>query len=176
MTRSDARPLLTVDFRACIVVVFVIRVRSSGVVFSILTETAKLLMFFVEVKMRKILAVLSIAGLALMACGGGGASSPEDAVNGMFDAMKSGDIDAMAQYLPEDERSEITEMSDEEKEMAQGMLAMLSAMEYEIKGTEIDGDVAVVTIEITFMGETEEEDVELTQENGTWVVTSGGMF
>ncbi|MEN8208754.1 MAG: hypothetical protein ABFR50_05845, partial [Candidatus Fermentibacteria bacterium] len=114
--------------------------------------------------MRKILAVLSIAGLALMACGGGGASSPEDAVNGMFDAMKSGDIDAMAQYLPEDERSEITEMSDEEKEMAQGMLAMLSAMEYEIKGTEIDGDVAVVTIEITFMGETEEEDVELTQE------------
>ncbi len=131
-----------------------------------------------EVKMRKILAVLSIAGLALMACGGGGgASSPEDAVKGMFDAMKSGDIDAMAQYMPEDERSEITEMSDEEKEMVQGMLAMMSAIEYEIKGTEIDGDVAVVTIEITFMGETEEEDVELMLENGSWVVTSGGgMF
>lgn len=128
--------------------------------------------------MRKILAVLSIAGLAIMACGGGGgASSPEDAVNGMFDAMKSGDIDAMAQYMPEDQRSEITEMSDEEKEMVQGMLAMMSAIEYEIKGTEIDGDVAVVTIEITFMGETEEEDVELMKENGVWVVTEGGgMF
>ena len=128
--------------------------------------------------MRKFLAVLSIAGLALMACGGGGgASSPEDAVKGMFDAMKSGDIDAMAQYMPEDQRSEITEMSDEEKEMVQGMLAMMSAIEYEIKGTEIDGYVAVLTIEITFMGETEEEDVELMKENGVWVVTEGGgMF
>ncbi len=127
--------------------------------------------------MRKILAVLSIAGLALMACGGGGgASSPEDAVNGMFAAMKSGDIDAMAQYMPEDERSEITDMSDEEKEMVEGMLAMMAAIEYEIKGSEIDGDVAVVTIEISFMGETEEEEVELTLENGSWVVTSGGMF
>ena len=127
--------------------------------------------------MRKILAVLSIAGLALMACGGGGgASSPEDAVNGMFAAMKSGDIDAMAQYMPEDERSEITDMSDEEKEMVEGMLVMMSAIEYEIKGSEIDGDIAVVTIEISFMGETEEEEVELMLENGSWVVTSGGMF
>ena len=127
--------------------------------------------------MRKILAVLSIAGLALMACGGGGgASSPEDAVNGMFAAMKSGDIDAMAQYMPEDERSEITDMSDEEKEMVEGMLVMMAAIEYEIKGSEIDGDVAVVTIEISFMGETEEEEMELTLENGSWVVTSGGMF
>lgn len=127
--------------------------------------------------MRKIIAVLSIAGLVFMACGGGGgASSPEDAVKGMFDAMKSGDIDAMAQYMPEDERAEITEMSDEEKEMIQGMLAMMSAIEYEIKGTEIDGDVAVVTIEITWMGETEEEDVELMKENGVWVVTDGGAM
>jgi len=126
--------------------------------------------------MRKILAVLGFAGLIVMACGGGGASSPEDAVNGMFDAMKSGDIDAMAQYLPEDERSEITDMSDEEKEMIQGMLAMMSAIEYEIKGTEIDGDVAVVIIEMTFMGETNEEEVELMMENGNWVVVSGGMF
>ncbi len=127
--------------------------------------------------MRKILAVLSIAGLALMACGGGGgASSPEDAVNGMFAALKSGDIDAMVQYMPEDERSEITDMSDEEKEMVEGMLVMMSAIEYEIKGSEIDGDIAVVTIEISFMGETEEEEVELMLENGNWVVTSGGMF
>ncbi len=116
--------------------------------------------------MRKILAVLSIAGLVFMACGGG-ASSPEDAVNGMFDAMKSGDIDAMAQYLPEDERSEITEMSDEEKEMVQGMMAMTSAIEYEIKGTVIDGETAVVTVEVTFMGNTDEQEMDLMLENGS---------
>ncbi|NOQ21812.1 MAG: DUF4878 domain-containing protein [Candidatus Aegiribacteria sp.] len=125
--------------------------------------------------MRKILAVLGVVGLVFMACGGG-VSSPEDTVNGMFDAMKSGDIDAMAQYMPEDERSEITDMSDEEKEMVEGMLTMMSAIEYEIKGTEINGDIAVVTIEINFMGEIDESDVELMLENGSWVVTSGGMF
>ncbi|MCK4807722.1 MAG: DUF4878 domain-containing protein [Candidatus Aegiribacteria sp.] len=125
--------------------------------------------------MRKILAVLSIAGLVFMACGGG-ASSPEDAVNGMFDAMKSGDIDAMAQYLPEDERSEITEMSDEEKEMVQGMMAMTSAIEYEIKGTVIDGETAVVTVEVTFMGNTDEQEMDLMLENGSWVIVGGAMF
>ncbi len=129
-----------------------------------------------RLEMRKILTVLGFVGLVVMACGGGGASSPEDAVNGMFAALKSGDIDAMAQYLPEADRSEITDMSDEEKEMMQGMLSMMSAIEYEINGTEIDGDIAVVTIEITIFGETDEDEVELMLENGSWVVTSGGMF
>ncbi|MCD4700363.1 MAG: DUF4878 domain-containing protein [Candidatus Aegiribacteria sp.] len=127
--------------------------------------------------MRKILGVLGFVGLVVMACGGGGgASSPEDAVNGMFNAMKSGDIDAMAQYLPESDRSEITEMSDEEKEMVEGMLTMMSTIEYEIKNCEIDGETAVVTMEVSFMGETDEQDVDLILENGSWVVTSGAMF
>jgi hypothetical protein len=128
--------------------------------------------------MRKILAVLGIAGLAIMACGGGGggASSPEDAVNGMFAAMKDGDLDAMAQYLPADERGEIESMSDEDKEMAQAMFAMLGDMDVKVLGSEINGEEAVVTIEVTFMGETEEDEVELMMEDGKWVVTSGGMF
>jgi len=126
--------------------------------------------------MRKILAVLAVTGLVFMACGGGGASTPEDAVKGAFDAMKSGDIDAMAQYMPEAERSEITEMSDEEKEMMQGMLAIMGDMEVKVLGSEIDGDHAVVSVEITFMGETEEEEVDLMNENGSWVITSGGIF
>lgn len=127
--------------------------------------------------MRKILAVLGVVGLAVMACGGGGgASTPEDAVNGAFNAMKSGDIDAMAQYMPEADRSEITDMSDEDKEMMQGMLGLMSAMEFKVIGSEIDGETAIVTMEMTFMGETEESEVELMLENGSWVITSGGMF
>lgn len=128
--------------------------------------------------MRKILAVLGIASLAMMACGGGGggASTPEDAVSGMFDALKAGDLDAMAQYLPADERAEIENMSDEDKEMAQAMFAMLGDMDIEILGSEIEGDEAVVMVEITFMGETEEDEVELMMEDGKWVVTEGGMF
>lgn len=128
--------------------------------------------------MRKLLAVLSIAGLAMMACGGGGggASSPEDAVNGMFNAMKDGDFDAMAQYMPADERAEIENMSDEDKEMAQAMLAMLGDMDVKILGSEIDGEEAVVMVEMTFMGETEEDEIELVLEDGSWVVVNGGMF
>lgn len=128
--------------------------------------------------MRKLLAVLGIAGLAMMACGGGGggASSPEDAVNGMFSAMKNGDFDAMAQYLPADERAEIENMSDEDKEMAQSMLAMLGDMDIKILGSEIDGEEAVVMVEMTFMGETQEDEIDLVLEDGSWVVTDGGMF
>lgn len=128
--------------------------------------------------MRKLLAVLGIAGLAMMACGGGGggASSPEDAVNGMFSALKNGDFDAMAQYLPADERAEIENMSDEDREMAGAMMAMLGDMDIKILGSEIDGEEAVVMVEITFMGETEEDEIELVMENGSWVVVSGGMF
>ncbi|OPL20022.1 MAG: hypothetical protein AVO35_00760 [Candidatus Aegiribacteria sp. MLS_C] len=128
--------------------------------------------------MRRILAVLSIVGLAVMACGGGGggANSPEDAVNGMFNALKSGDLDAMAQYMPADERAEFENMSDEEKQMAEGMLAMFGEIDVKVLGSEIEGEEAVVTIELTFMGETEQDEVELMMEDGRWVVTDGGMF
>ncbi|RKZ06069.1 hypothetical protein DRQ25_14760 [Candidatus Fermentibacteria bacterium] len=67
-------------------------------------------------------------------------------------------------------------MSDEEKEMAQDMLAIMGDMEMEIKSTDIDGETAVVTIEVTFMGNTDEDEVELMLENGSWVITSGGML
>ncbi len=128
--------------------------------------------------MRKILAVFGVMGLVVMACGGGGggASTPEEAVNGAFNAMKSGDIDAMAQYMPEEDRSEITDMSDEDKEMMQGIFSVMSAMEFEILGSEIDGETAVVTVEMTIMGQTQEQEVELMLENGSWVMTDGGMF
>jgi len=126
--------------------------------------------------MRKILAVLGLAGLVIMACGGGGgASTPEDAVTGFFDAMKSGDIDAMMQYAPEAERGEITE---EDREMFAAVAGMMESMELNVVGSEIDGDEAVVTVEITFMGETNEEEIDLMKENGSWVITdgAGGMF
>ena len=120
--------------------------------------------------MRKVLAILSIAGLVIMACGGGGAGSPEDAVQGYLDAMKSGDIDGMMQYMPESEREEMT---DEEKEMAEEALSFMSAIEFKIISSAIDGEEAVVTLEINFMGQVEEQEVELFMENGKWVIAEG---
>ena len=120
--------------------------------------------------MRKLLAVLSIAGLVIMACGGGGAGNPEDAVKGYLDAMKSGDIGGMMQYMPESEREEMT---DEEKEMAEEMLSFMSAVQFEIMGSEIDGEEAVVILEIDFLGQVDEQEVELFMENGKWVISEG---
>ncbi len=128
-----------------------------------------------EEEMRRVFAGVAIAALGLLiACGGGGSSNPEAAVKGMFDALKAGDIDAMMEYMPEADRSEIT---DEEREMFQGMAGMFESFEYEIVGSEVseDGETATVTVKTTFMGETSEEDIELMMENGKWVVPGGGM-
>lgn len=119
--------------------------------------------------MRKLLAVLGIIGLASMACGGS-AASPEDVVKGYLDAMKSGDIDGMMQYMPESEREEMT---DEEKEMAEEMLSIMAAIEFKIISSEIEGDEAVVILEVDFMGQTDEQEVELFMENGKWVLEEG---
>lgn len=128
-----------------------------------------------EEDMRRLFAGVAVVALGLLiACGGGGSSNPEAAVKGMFDAMKAGDLDAMMEYMPEAERQELT---DEDREMAEGMLGMLSEMEYEILGSEVseDGETATVTVEMTFMGQTQEEEIDLMKENGKWVVSGGGM-
>ena len=119
--------------------------------------------------MRKFLVILGIIGLVAMACGGG-PGNPEDVVKGYLNAMQSGDIDGMMQYMPESEREEMT---DEEKEMAEEMLSFMSAIEFEIIGSEIDGGEAVVILEINFMGQLQEQEVKLYLENGKWVLEEG---
>ncbi len=113
--------------------------------------------------MRKFLVVLSIVGLALMACGGGGAGNPEDAVQGFFDAVKDGNIDKAAEFIqggiPEDERPMLAEMG-----------PVFEMMEIEVTGSEIaeDGENAVVFFSIGFMGETTEDEIELILDDGNW--------
>lgn len=111
--------------------------------------------------MRKLLVVLSIAGLVIMACGGGGAGNPEDAVKGFFDAVKAGDIDKASEFvqggIPEEERPMLAEIG-----------PMFEMMEFEVTGSEIEGDEAVVYISIGFMGESDEDEVECVLDGGKW--------
>lgn len=124
--------------------------------------------------MRKFLAG-AVAISLLVACGGGGGGGPEDAVAGFFDALKAGDIDKVMEYVPEAEREEIT---DEDREAFQMVAGMMSEIEYTIVGSEVEGDQATVTVEITFMGETEEQEIHLQKESGGWVISegAGGAF
>jgi hypothetical protein len=120
--------------------------------------------------MRKILAALGIAGLVLMACGGGGAGNPEDAVSGFFEAIKNGDVDAASNYIqggiPEEERGMVAEIG-----------PMFEMMELEVTGSEIaeDGNTAVVFISISFMGETDTDEVEVVLVDGSWKLAEFDM-
>ena len=111
--------------------------------------------------MRKLLAVLGIAGLVIMACGGGGAGNPEDAVKGFFDAIKGGDIDKASEFvqggIPEDERPMLAEIG-----------PMFEMMEFEVTGSEIDEEEAIVFVSIGFMGETSEDEIECVLDDGKW--------
>ncbi|MCK4504071.1 MAG: hypothetical protein KAW14_00525 [Candidatus Aegiribacteria sp.] len=120
--------------------------------------------------MRKLLAVLSIAGLVIMACGGGGAGNPEDAVTGFYDALKGGDIDKAAGFIqggiPEEERPMFADIG-----------PMMEMMEFEVTGSEIaeDGKSAVVFTSTGFMGEVQEDEVECVIEDGAWKMVGMGF-
>ncbi len=113
--------------------------------------------------MRKLFALLGLAGLLVMACGGGGASNPEDAVTAFFNAVKSGNADEAANYvlggIPEEERAMLAQLG-----------PMLEAMELEVTGHTLseDGQSAVVDISISFMGEADTDEVECVLDNGVW--------
>jgi len=111
--------------------------------------------------MRKVAVLFGLAAMLLMACGGAGASSPEDAVSAFFDAIKSGDAEGASQYvlggIPEEERAMLAQLG-----------PMMEAMELEVTGSTIDGETAVVTISISFMGETDTDEVNCVMDGGVW--------
>lgn len=120
--------------------------------------------------MRKLLAVLGIAGLVIMACGGGGAGNPEDAVKGFYDALKGGDVDKASEFIvggiPEEERPMFAEIG-----------PAIGMMEFEVTGSEIseDGNSAVVFTSIDFMGDVQEDEVEVVLDNGVWKMEGVGF-
>jgi len=113
--------------------------------------------------MRKVFLLSGLVGMLLIACGGGAAGNPEDAVTGFFDALKAGDADKAAEYvvggIPEDQRA-----------MLEGIGPMMEAMELSVTGSTIseDGQTAVVTISFSFMGETDTDEMNCILDNGTW--------
>ena len=113
--------------------------------------------------MRKLLAVLSIAGLVIMACGGGGAGNPEDAVKGFYEALKGGDIDKAAEFI-------VGGIPEEERPMFDEIGPMMELVEFEVTGSEIseDAESAIVYTSIIFMGEAQEDEVECVLDDGKW--------
>lgn len=117
-----------------------------------------------EMKVKKLLVITAIIGLLGLSCGSAG--NPEQTVNSFYDALVAGDADAAAECVEGG-------MTDEEKEMMAAMGPFLADMELNTTGHEIDGDYAIVYAEMTFMGETETEEIVLVLVDGDWKLVEG---
>ena len=120
-------------------------------------------------KTFKNIAIALCATLMLAACGGG---SPEAVAEKFQKAMVSGDFDKAASYATKASAPMLKTMGS----MLTG--TMLDEFKEQVKGakirvvsSEIDGDTATVTMEVTNAdGETEEETCNLVKEDGEWKV------
>lgn len=132
-----------------------------------------------------------IFGLTLTACGGGGggAGSPEGAVEDFLDAVANGDGETACNvvYDPSegtfdewdsDYQNECIEAFDDipgqmaeagmPEEMAEEVLEVLESAEVSL--VEEGDDTAVVEMEISFMGMTESEEIDVLNVDGGWYV------
>ena len=99
--------------------------------------------------MRKIMVFLSavLMAVSMAACSGGG-DNAETAVSGYLDALKAYDLEKSNSYLVEGDEAYnmLAESGEEIKEEEKIVMKYLS---YAIKGSEENGDTAVITVDIT---------------------------
>jgi len=77
--------------------------------------------------------------------------------------MKEGDADAAAECV-------LGGMTDEEKEIFATMAPFMAEMEIETNGFEIDGDAAIVYIEMTFEDDSDTDQIDMVNVNGDWLI------
>jgi len=131
--------------------------------------------------MKKLVLILSImTGFA--ACSSTDSNSPTAVLDGMFTAMKSGNMDDIKKFItksdvnmletgekllnsvdPEAVKKMKTKMSEEFKEKSK-------TVSYTLKNEKIDGDNATVEAEVTENGKTSSHKFDLVKEDGAWKI------
>ena len=133
-------------------------------------------------EMKKIiLALCLITGFA--ACNTNEAGSPSAAVDGMFTAMKNGNIEEMKKFIT---KSDVAMMETAEKMMnsvnPEALAKMKTRMveefkekakdvKYSLKNEKIDGDNATVEAEVVENGKTSSHNLALVKEEGAWKIS-----
>jgi len=141
--------------------------------------------------MKKIVFVLSVI-IGLASCAAKDTVSPSAAVDGLVNAMKSGNIEEMKKFISKTDvalfESAEQLMKNVNPEGVQRMKDSVTAnfkdkvkdVEYTLKNEKINGSTATVDAEITEGGKTETHTINLLKEEGTWKVSlmnsQGGMF
>jgi len=142
--------------------------------------------------MKKIIVLLFLAA-GFAACNGKtDQGSPTAAIDGMFTAMKNGNMDDIKKFITKQDVAMIesaeklmssidslaiqkmkTKMADQFKEKVKDM-------KYTLKNEKVDGDKATVDAEVTEEGKVNTQTFNLVKEDGAWkisLINSGdGMF
>lgn len=141
--------------------------------------------------MKKIILVFSVI-VALVSCAGTDTNTPTAAIDGLFNAMKAGDIEGAKKFIT---KNDVALFESAEKLVANVDPAAVQRMKdsmisnfkeksktvtYSLKNEKINGSTATVDAEVTDGSHKESQTINLLKEDGSWKVSlmnsSGGMF
>lgn len=141
--------------------------------------------------MKKIILLLAVA-TTLAACSSSDSGSPKAALDGMFTAMKGGNMEDIKKFIT---KADVSLLESLEKlgnsidpeavkkvksRMSEEFQKKVKDVTYTLKNEKVDGDKATVEAEITENGKTESHNFELVKEDGAWKIaltkSGDGMF
>lgn len=141
--------------------------------------------------MKKVFLVFSII-IGLASCTTKDTTTPSSTIDGMFTAMKNGNIEDMKKFVSKNDvalfESAEEIMKNVNPEGVQRMKDSVTAnfkekvknVTYTLKNEKINGNTATVDAEVTEGGKTESHTINLLKEDGAWKVSmmnsGGGMF
>lgn len=141
--------------------------------------------------MKKLILILAVA-TTFAACSSSDSGSPKAALDGMFTAMKSGNMEDIKKFIT---KADVSLLESLEKlgnsidpeavkkvksRMSEEFQKKVKDVTYTLKNEKVDGDKATVEAEITEGGKTESHNFELVKEDGAWKIaltkSGDGMF
>ena len=145
--------------------------------------------------MKRILLALFVA-TAFIACNsndaGPSSSSPTATIDGMFNAMKNGNIDDFKKFITKEDATMMEEgmklvsrldsgfVKKAKETMEREFREKAKNVTYKLKNEKLSGDNATVDAEVTDGGKTETHTFNLVKEDGTWKISlsksDDGMF
>ncbi len=114
--------------------------------------------------------VLAATAYAIVGCGGGDDSSPQQVAEGFWKALENGDADKAYDLLSESDKTQIGK-----EELVEGFARSVES--YSVGEAEISGNTAVIPVK-TRLKNLEidlEFDMILARENGSWKVSFSEM-
>ncbi len=145
--------------------------------------------------MKRIFFILAVA-VALSSCNskdaGPSSSSPTGTIDGLFTAMKNGNLDDFKKFITRQDATMLDEgmkfvssidsgfVKKAQETMAREFKEKAKNISYKLKNEKIDGDKATVDVEVTENSKTESHTFNLVKEDGAWKIalskSGDGMF